>query len=231
MKKHRYKVSFSLTTLLYASIVVLYFYILKQQIVVSDSPKENAIELALSQFVPEASPAIDSEPVPKEEVLEEKIEPEPEPPEKPKIEEEPIPEPVVKEVPAVEPVKKIIKKIKKKTVKKKKKKVRKKRQIRSGGSPHHSAAQKNRFLSQIRTRINRAKSYPRIAQRRGMQGIIKASFTILPNGKVGNISLLGPKVFHTSAKKAIKSAFPVNVAKAPVSLPTTVTLTLRYKLR
>jgi protein TonB len=63
-----------------------------------------------------------------------------------------------------------------------------------------------------------------------MQGVVRVRFTILANGHVGNISLSGPKVFHASARKAVKSAFPVNVKKAPLHLPTTVNLSLRYTL-
>jgi protein TonB len=86
-------------------------------------------------------------------------------------------------------------------------------------------------LASLRAKINRKKSYPRIAQKRGMQGTVKIRFTILRNGHVGNITVSGPKVFHNSAKGAVKKAFPISVKNAPLRLPTTVNLSLRYKLR
>ena len=93
------------------------------------------------------------------------------------------------------------------------------------------AAKKNQFLSKVREEINRHKSYPKIARRRGMQGLIKVKFTILANGNVGYIFVSGPKVFHNSAKYAVKSAFPVNIKHVPMPLPQSVNVTLHYQLR
>ncbi len=249
MKKHRYKVSFFITALLYIIPILLYLYWIKKTIIVSDIPKEHTVELALSQFAPQAPPSAVKAPVQPETLTEEETEAKEKPKEKPlppkptePIQEEPKPEPVpvLKEVPVPKPVvKRKQKQVKQKTVAKKhtkkkhtkKKKVRQKRRVSGGGSPHYSAAQRNSFLARIRARINRAKSYPRIAQRRGMQGTVKARFTILANGHVSNIVLSGPKVFYHSARKAIESAFPVNVKRATLPLPETVCLSLRYKLR
>ena len=232
MKKHRYKVSFSLTTLIYVSLFLTYLAFVGERFIVSQKEKDKVINLSLSQFCPEVI----------EEPLEEKEEPvvveEPEP--------EPIPEPVVEEKPVPEPV--VIKKVEKKPepkkiVKKKekkkpvKKRVRKKKKQASRASSRRATSsrvdpnKKSRFLASIRAKINRAKSYPRIAQKRGMQGIVKVRFSILKNGHVGSISVKGPKVFHNSAKRAVKKAFPISVKNAPLSLPTTVNLKLRYQLR
>jgi len=238
VKKHRYKVSFSLTTLIYVSLFFAYIVFMGQKFVVSQEEKDKSINLSLSQFVPDC---IEEPLEPEEKPIEEPIieeEPEPE-----VIEPEPIPEPVVEEknfVEVVPVVKKVEKKPKpKKIVKKKKKpkKVVKKKKRKSAASSRRATSsrvdpnKKSAFLSKIRAKINRAKSYPRIAKRRGMQGIVKVRFTILKNGRVGNISLRGPKVFHSSAKRAVKKAFPINVKNAPLRLPTTVNLSLRYKLR
>ncbi len=238
MKKHRYKVSFSLTTLIYVSLFFTYFVFMGQKFIVSQEEKDKSINLSLSQFVPDCI----------EEPLEPEIEPIEEPiiedePEPEVIEPEPIPEPVVEEKKFVEPVP-VIPKIEKrlepkKIVKKKKKpkKVVKKKKRKSSASSRRATSsrvdpnKKSAFLSKIRAKINRAKSYPRIAKRRGMQGVVKVKFTILKNGRVGNISIKGPKVFHSSAKRAVKKAFPINTKNAPLSLPTLVNLTLRYQLK
>jgi len=209
-----------------------------QHFIVKQEEKAEIIHLELSQFVPE---------VIEEPVIEEEIEPEPEPepeieepepvPEEP-VEEEIVPEPVVKPIPELKPVIKEVKKkpkpkkkINKRIVKKKKKRKVTKRSSRRATSSKVNPNKKSQFLARIRAKINRAKSYPRIAQKRGMQGTVKVRFTILKNGRVGHISVSGPKVFHNSAKSAVKKAFPINTKNAPLSLPTTVNLSLRYQLK
>jgi len=236
VKKHRYKVSFSFTTLIYVSLFLTYVTLMSQHFIVSQKEKDKTINLSLSQFCPEVieepleekeEPVVEEEPEPEPEVIE------PEPiPEPPVIEEKPVPEPeVVKKVEKKPEPKKIVKK------KTKKKKVHKKKKRASRASSRRATSsrvdpnKKSRFLSQIRAKINRAKSYPRIAQRRGMQGVVKVKFTILKNGHVGSISVRGPKVFQNSARSAVKKAFPISVKNAPLHLPTTVNLSLRYKLR
>jgi protein TonB len=64
-----------------------------------------------------------------------------------------------------------------------------------------------------------------------MQGNVKVKFTILSSGKVGNISVSGPKVFHKSARNAVKSAFPINVKSAPITFPKSINIILRYQIR
>jgi len=244
--KHRHLISYTLTSVIYLAVFLLYAFLFKEIFVSEQKAQDHAISLSLSEFIPEAVPAPQKEPQ-KEEIL-----PKPEPAVK---EKQPVatpePEPVKpKTIPKPpEAKKKTVKKktVKKKTVKKKKhtkKKKTRKRKVpkhtltsvtagvkRQGNLTRSTPAQKNRFLSQVRARINRNKSYPRIAKRRGMQGSVKVHFTILPSGNVGHIAVTGPKVFHASARKAIEKSFPVNTKHIPVSLPKTVNLTLRYQLR
>ena len=239
---------------MYASLFAGYIYMMSQNFEVIEKEKDEVIVLSLSQFIPE----VIEEPIEEEPVVEVIVEPEPEPiveeiiePE-PEIEEpEPIPEPEVIEKPIVVPepivVKKIIKKkpkpkpkkiVKKKRTKKVAKKKRKatkkssrKKIAKKSRSKKINAKNKKQFLDKIRAKIRSAKSYPRIAKRRGMQGTVKVRFTILRSGRVGNISVIGPKVFHNSAKNTIRKAFPINAKNAPISLPKIVNITLRYQLR
>jgi protein TonB len=233
LKKHRYKVSFSITTLIYISLFLTYLVFVGHTFVVSQKEKDETINLSLSQFIPEVieQPVVEKEIEPEPEPEEEPVEPEPEPEEP--VEEEIIPEPVVKPIPELKPVIKEVKKKPKpkKIVKKKKRRKVKKSSSRRATSHSVNPNKKSQFLAKIRAKINRAKSYPRIAQKRGMQGTVKVRFTILKNGHVGHISLNGPKVFHNSAKRAVKKAFPINTKNAPLSLPTAVNLSLRYQLR
>lgn len=233
MQNHRYKVSFLLTTLLYVSLVAGYLVVQNQHFSVEEKPQDKTIHLSLSEFIPEVILPVEQPPEPEEEVVEEPVI------EEPVIEEEPepvieeiVPEPVVVPKPVIKP-KPIVKKVKKKKiVKKKRKKVKKKRTQRKASSRKKvNPAKKSQFFAKVRGKINRAKSYPRIAQKRGMQGSVKVRFTILASGNVSNISVSGPKVFHNSAKNAVKKAFPLSTKNVPISLPQSVNFTLRYQLR
>ena len=231
MLNNRHFISYFSTTLIYIAVAVLFSYVQSHVLVAEKKSEEKTLTMALSAFIPEVLPPVESvaEPVTEEPVVE------------PEVEKEVIPEPIVEKIipkPVVQKVKKkpkVQKKIRKKKIKKKlkrkrvvEKKPRRKASARRSGS---SRAEKNQFLANIRATINRHKFYPRVAKKRRMQGSVKVRFTILRSGNVGNISLSGPKVFHSSAKKAVQSAFPVNAKRSPVSLPQTINLTLRYQLR
>jgi len=217
-----------------------YFYVQTRYLVSDQKPEDTPIHLSLAAFIPEAIPPAEKpeeiekeEPVVEEETI---IEPEPEP----VIEEKPLPEKIIPEpvkpkiIPKPKPV------LKKKTVKKKKVKKKVSRKVppkttkgmrQTGSAKKNNSTRKSQFLAEVRRKINQHKSYPKIAKRRGMQGIVRVRFTILANGNVGNISVSGPKVFHRSARRAVQSAFPVSTKNVPVSLPKRVNLTLRYQLK
>ncbi|WP_188084892.1 energy transducer TonB [Sulfurovum sp. AR] len=223
-------------------------------LVSTQKTEEKTTQLCLCSFQAEAVASVEQ--VEKEEIKEEKVIEKPIVKEEPVVEEKPVvepeiikelvpeEEPEVKEEPTHEPVvqkvipKPVVKEVKKKPKPKAKtrtsKKIAKKKQRRQKASSRRAnitLAQKNQFLASIRDKINKHKSYPRIAQRRGMQGTIKIEFTILSNGQVGNISVSGPKVFHSSARNAVKSAFPIDTKNAPISLPKSITIKLLYQIR
>jgi len=240
MLRNRHFIAYFSTTLMYLSAAGLFFYAQNHYLVSEKKSEEKTLKMTLSAFVPEVLPPVEQieEPIVEEEpVVEPEIIKEPPPKEEPKIKEEIVPEPIVEKVIPKPVVKKVKKKreVKKKTKKKKitKKKVRKKQANKkvSARKSKRSKAEKNQFLANIRAKINKHKSYPRVAKRRRMQGSVKVKFTILRSGKVGKISLTGPKVFHNSARAAVKSAFPVNAKKSPLRLPQSINLTLRYQLR
>jgi len=244
--KHRYLISFFSTTFFYLLLAGTYFYVQYQYLIADQKPQDQTIHLSLSTCVPEVVPPVEEpEEIEKEEpVVEEEIIEEPEP--EPIVEEKPIPEKIIPE--PIEPKiipKPVVEEIKKKPVVKKKvvkkKKVKKKVKKRApskttkgakqtGVAQKNASAKKNLFLAKVRRKINQHKSYPKIAKRRGMQGKVKVRFTILANGNVGHISVSGPKVFHNSARNAVKKAFPISTRNIPISLPTSVNLSLRYQL-
>jgi len=227
---------------LYILLAFSLFYLQTLHVGTEQKPQEKVISFSLLEYEPEIIPPVEEPIVEPIEKIEKPVVEEPEPP----VIEEVIPEPIVEKI-VPKPLPVVKKKIIKKPVKKKRKKKVKKKHVKkrvkqktSQRKPSRkkvshkkqaNPAKKNRFLSQLRGKINRNKTYPRIAQKRGMQGTVKVKFTILANGQVGNISLSGKKVFYASARKAVKRAFPINPQKAPFSLPTTVNVTLRYQLR
>lgn len=220
---------------MYATGAVALFYTSSLQI--SEKKSEvKTIELSLQAYQPptqEPQPVEEKQPEPlKEETP-------------PKEEEKPLPEPeIVKPEPLpIEPPKPEVKKpeLSKPEVKKEKPKPAVKKCKKAKSLPQQSARQstreqqssadeKNLFLSMIRNRIDRNKTYPRIAKRRGMQGSVNVSFTILPDGKVGNIRISGPNAFHNSAQEAVLKSFPVSVKNAPISLPQSVSFTMHYRV-
>lgn len=250
MQRHglRHFTAYLSTVVLYAFAVFIVYYSQTHQFVSSEEPKESVIKMSLSQFVPEIptppEPIIEKveEPIPEEPVIEPEVVVEKEVVEEPTvIPEEVVPEPIV-EKSVEKPIKKVVKKepkpkkkvIKKKAVKKKtakKKKHQKSSRQASSKQRQSSAAEKNKFWNALQRKIDKYKSYPRMAKKRGMEGVVKVKFTILRSGNVGSISVKGPKIFHNSARKAVKRAFPINVQKAPISLPETINVSLRYQIR
>jgi len=238
MQRHgpRHFTAYTITAVAYLLVVAFIYYSQSHHFVSSQEPKESVIKMSLSQFVPEVV-------TPPKPVIE-KVE---KPVEEPEVEPEPVIEKeVVKEVvpePEVEKITpKVVKKLtKKKPAKKKvhkkiktKNKTKKKKTLQKQASKqqkHSSQAEKNKFWNALRKKIDHHKFYPRIAKRRGMEGVVKVKFTILANGHVGSISVNGPKVFHNSAKNAVKNTFPISVKNAPIALPTSINITLRYQIR
>lgn len=255
MLQRRFFISFVSTVFLYVIVGAAFFYILQKTTYQEEKSQEKTLTFSLSEYVPpEITPMEETieekraEPKEEEKVIEpepivEKIQ------EAPKVVEKTVPKPkpvikkivkkkrIVRKKPIVKKKrvkKRIAKKIKKKSAQKKS--IKKRRTTQRNSSKRSvpkkvSTAEKNRFLNQIRRKIDRSKTYPRAAKRRGMQGSVKVKFTILANGQVSNIRLSGSKLFHSSARNAVQKAFPINVKNAPLSLPQTVNVTLRYQLR
>jgi len=247
----RHFTAYTITFLVYFAVIWTIFYTQTHTFISPKDTKEKVLEMSLSTFVPEVVTPL------KEKVIEPVVEVQ-EPIEEPVVEpvvKKPIVKPIVKEPilkkPVLNPVKKKVTKkpkakktkvkkpkVKKKVVKKIKKKsmvrkVKKKASQRETSSKQtkHSAGERNAFFNTLRKKIDRHKFYPRIAKKRRMEGSVKVKFTILSNGKVGNITVTGSKVFHKSAKNAVKSAFPIKSKNIPISLPKTVNLTLHYQIR
>ncbi|NOR55424.1 MAG: TonB family protein [Sulfurovum sp.] len=234
MLNNRHFIAYSITTFFYLLFAGIIVYLPTATKIATESSQEKVIQLSVTEFMTEVLPSVEEV---IEEIVEEKVEKEePKPEVEVKVEELQVEKPVV--IPVV--VKKVLPKVtktkpvKKPKKKKTKKKSTKKKQVKRKTSSVQrkvNPAKVNLFYKKIRVKMNRHKFYPKIAKRRGMQGSVKVSFTILPSGKVSRITLVGPKVFQKSARKAVESVFPLNVKNVPVSLPTRVNVTLHYQIR
>ena len=107
-----------------------------------------------------------------------------------------------------------------------------KRQITKTVNEDEIKAKQNIFFANLKKRINKNKSYPKVARRRGIQGEINVEFTISANGNIADIKILeGRKLFHKSVKKAIEKSFPVEIPQELFSFPLTFSLKVLYKLK
>ncbi len=85
----------------------------------------------------------------------------------------------------------------------------------------------NALLTKIWKKINRAKYYPMMAKKRGMEGTPKVTFSILENGEIEWIRLessCGEKMLDRAAISAVKKAAPLPC------FPGAITLQIRYSL-
>ncbi|MFA6191251.1 MAG: energy transducer TonB [Sulfurimonas sp.] len=90
----------------------------------------------------------------------------------------------------------------------------------------------NNFFTGLRERINKNKSYPESARRRGVQGNVEMKFCILEDGNVENIELLsGKSIFENSAIEAIQKSFPIEVDKTLFTFPKEFKITIAYILK
>lgn len=229
----RHLTAYIITISLYTLIVGFFFYSQTHHFVSENKPQESVLNMSLSTFVPEVVEVIQ---IIEKEVLPQKVEEEVIV-QKPSIVKPLLPKPIIKKTVQKKPKQKKpkktqIKQTKTKTSKKKVKQAKQKSKKQASSKQSQSSkAKQNKYWNALRKKIDKYKFYPRIAKKRRMEGKVKVTFTVSNTGKVSNISVNGPKVFHNSAKNAVKKAFPISIKNAPVSLPATINITLNYKVR
>jgi protein TonB len=92
-------------------------------------------------------------------------------------------------------------------------------------------AKQNIFFTKIRNRIDRNKSYPRSARRRGIEGDVEVSFNLCSDGDVKNIEFIsGKKIFKKSIIRAIENSFPMKVDKSLFTFPKEFKISVKYIL-
>ena len=88
-----------------------------------------------------------------------------------------------------------------------------------------------KFITELISRINSNKSYPRMARKEGIEGDVKIEFLVYSDGNVDNLKLIcGEKIFEKSAIEAIKKSFPIQVDQTLFHFPKEFTITIAYAL-
>jgi len=92
--------------------------------------------------------------------------------------------------------------------------------------------EKRRYLAEVLGKIEKNKYYPRAARRRGMQGLVRVSFTILDKGGVRNIRVKdAPGVLMKAAEKAVLQSVPLPSPPDTVFCPLEIEYAMEFKLK
>lgn len=90
---------------------------------------------------------------------------------------------------------------------------------------------RQRYLAELMAHIEEHKWYPKSARRRGIQGEVKVSFLLLPDGSIRDVEVRhGPKVLTVAAAKAVARAEPMPAPPAEVHCPLRCEFSMRYAL-
>jgi periplasmic protein TonB len=88
------------------------------------------------------------------------------------------------------------------------------------------------YLAALRAAIAAHKSYPAMARRRGIEGNVKVSFTLLADGNVRDIRVTGgPRPLRNAARQAINRAVQLPPPPAGVVSPMPVQYAMNFSLR
>jgi len=153
----------------------------------------------------------------------------------------------IKKIERIIPKQTITKKLKPKVIEKKKKIIQPKQilvkqQIKQNKSTqkdtkiHQDTLKKrkenqNKYYTQIKETINKNKSYPKMAIKRGIEGIVKIQFEISKDGKLLSFNIIeGKRVFKKSISQAVKNSFPLTPPQNTLVSNTSLSLMINYKL-
>jgi len=235
---NRYIKSFSLAAILYIGIFVSFLYSFENESTLQNKQIKSE-ELVKFTIIQESAPELIKKVVVKKT--------------KPIIQKVVKKEKTTKKIKPIEKKKKeIIKKIVKKEIIKKEKQIKKiipkksetivKKQIKKNKSTvtnnkkhlednHRKKMIQQKYYSSIKEAINKNKSYPRVAVKRGIEGMVKIKFTISKFGELISFNIIeGKRVFKNSISNAVKNSFPLTPPKGILSSNTQLSLMVNYRL-
>jgi len=88
-----------------------------------------------------------------------------------------------------------------------------------------------RYLTEVMAHIEKHKWYPKAARRRGIEGEVRVSFTLLPDGSAQKIVVENaPPILLTAARKAVEKAVPMPKPPAAIHCPLPCEFRMRFSL-
>lgn len=88
------------------------------------------------------------------------------------------------------------------------------------------------YLAELRAAIAAHKQYPALARRRGIEGEVKVSFTLLADGSVRDVRVSGgPRPLRSAARQAVHRAAQLPPPPAGVPSPMPVQYAMDFSLR
>ncbi|MDQ7042981.1 MAG: energy transducer TonB [Sulfurimonas sp.] len=93
-------------------------------------------------------------------------------------------------------------------------------------------AKQRKFIEHLIKRISANKSYPNMARRRHIEGVVDVKFKILSNGYVEDIHVIsGRSIFKKGTIQAIQRSFPIEVDSALFDFPEMFRVKIAYILK
>ena len=230
---NRYVSSFIISAISYLLIVITIIYIINVETTLSIDAKVEDVRKVCFTVVTQTKPQ-----KPKQE---KKITPKPKPKPKPKPIPQPTKEPIIEEKVEDEPV------VEEEVVEEIVEEIQEQREeivqeptikedilVKEQNEINQDLllAKQNKFINDLIKRINENKSYPNMARRRGIEGLVDVKFKILSDGNVKEMQIVsGRSVFQKSALEAISKSFPVTLEESLFNFPKEFRVKLSYTLK
>ncbi|GAV19145.1 periplasmic protein TonB [Mariprofundus micogutta] len=89
-----------------------------------------------------------------------------------------------------------------------------------------------RYLTEVMAHIEQHKWYPKAARRRGIEGEVNVSFTLLPDGSAYKLVVEnGPSLLVAAARQAVEKATPMPQPPAGIHCPLECQFRMRFNLK
>ena len=236
---HRYLSSFIISAIAYIAIIATMFYIFSEndystKKVQKNNPKCVQFSIIAPAKVQEVKNIKEKKKKPKPKPKKKVKKPPPKPKIKPIVKPEPIvqepvlePEPITEE-PIIEDIEEEIEEVQEQEVVQTETISNVQQQI----NQDIREAKQRKFIEHLIKRINSNKSYPNMARRRGIEGVVDVKFKILPNGNVKDIKIIsGRSIFKKATIQAIERSFPIEVDSTLFNFPELFKVKIAYILK
>ena len=241
---HRYLSSFIISAIAYIAIIATMFYLFSKNDYSTKKVQKNNLKcVQFSIIAPAKVQEVKNikekkkkrKPKPKKK-KKKKLPPKPKPKPKPIIKPEPIiQEPVAKQEPIVEePIieevseEEIVEEVQEQEVVQTENISNVQQQI----NQDVREAKQRKFVEQLVKRINSNKSYPNMARRRCIEGVVDVKFKILADGTVEDIEIIsGKSIFKKATIQAIERSFPIEVDSSLFDFPELFKVKIAYILK